>query len=248
MQETAIVVPCYNEASRLRAASFLEQCRAHPNLSFVFVDDGSTDGTHEVINELAARAPGQISALRLQANAGKAEAVRRGVVHAFASSAELVGFWDADLATPLHNIEGFAGILERNPKAELVIGSRVRLLGRNIQRTAMRHYIGRGFATLAALALSMPVYDTQCGAKVFRANATFRAIFARPFELGWSFDVELLARLVSSARRNGIDPETLVIEVPLDAWIDVAGSKLRPSHFPRIVWELAKLFVVARKA
>ena len=247
MQKTTIVVPCYNEAVRLRSAPFLEQCQAQPALSFVLVDDGSTDGTFEVLTRLASMAPGQISALRLESNAGKAEAVRRGVIHAFESPAELVGFWDADLATPLHNIEIFARILERD-EAQLVMGSRVRMLGHNIQRTAVRHYVGRGFATLAALALRMPVYDTQCGAKLFRANATFREIFARPFELGWSFDVELLARFVSAARRKGIDPGTQVVEVPLDAWIDVAGSKLRPSHFPRIAWELAKLLVVARKS
>jgi glycosyltransferase involved in cell wall biosynthesis len=246
MQKTAIVVPCFNEANRLTAEPFLEFCSGQPAVSFVFVDDGSSDNTIEVLNQLAARLPEQMTVLRLEANAGKAEAVRRGVLHALETPAKLVGFWDADLATPLYNIELFRKILERS-SVEMVIGSRVRMLGHDIQRDGVRHYIGRGFATLAALALRMPVYDTQCGAKIFRSNAIFREIFAEKFELGWSFDVELLARLQRIARRNGVDPQTQVVEFPLDAWIDAPGSKLRPRHFPRIAWELGKLLVVARK-
>jgi dolichyl-phosphate beta-glucosyltransferase len=246
MQETAIVVPCYNEASRLSPEPFFEFCRSQPAVSFVFVDDGSSDDTFGVLSRLAARLPKQMSVLRLEANAGKAEAVRRGVLHALETPVELVGFWDADLATPLYNIEPFTKILERT-RVQMVIGSRVRLLGHDIQRDGVRHYIGRSFATLAALALRLPVYDTQCGAKIFRGNAIFREIFAEKFELGWSFDVELLARLQRIARRNGVDPQTQVVEVPLDAWVDAPGSKLRPRHFPRIAWELGKLLIVARK-
>jgi glycosyltransferase involved in cell wall biosynthesis len=245
MQNTKIVVPCYDEAGRLQPEPFLAACAEQPCLSFVFVDDGSKDDTFAILQELAKRAPNQITALRLPANAGKAEAVRRGVLHALATPAELVGFWDADLATPLYNIARLAQVLER-PAIQLVMGSRVRLLGHQIKRVGARHYLGRVFATLAALSLRLPVYDTQCGAKLFRANDTFRALFSRPFELNWSFDVELLARFVHATRRAGHDPQERVVEVALDAWEDVAGSKLRPSHYPRIAWEAAKLIVIAR--
>ncbi|HEY5373477.1 MAG TPA: glycosyltransferase [Polyangiaceae bacterium] len=246
MQETAIVVPCYNEARRFEPESFVESALAQPALSFVFVDDGSTDGTFDVLSRAAERAPKQLSVLRLDANAGKAEAVRMGVLSAFETSAELIGFWDADLATPLYNIEEFAHILQR-PSVQLAIGSRVRLLGHNVQRSGFRHYTGRVFATLAALALQLPVYDTQCGAKVFRANAAFREVFSKPFELGWSFDVEMLARFARIARRNGTLPEALVLEIPLREWIDAPGSKLRASHAPRIAAEMAWLFAIARR-
>jgi len=246
MQETTIVVPCYNEASRFQPEPFFEACLAQPALSFVFVNDGSSDDTFGVLSQLASRLPERMSVLRLEANAGKAEAVRRGVLRAFESSASLVGYWDADLATPLYNIERFALFFERSA-VQLVMGSRVRLLGRDVRRSALRHYIGRGFATVAALALRLPVYDTQCGAKLFRANSTFREIFSVPFELGWSFDIELLARMLRSIRSLGADPEQQIVEVPLDAWIDAPGSKLRPSHFPRIAWELGRLLVIARR-
>lgn len=247
MQKTTVVVPCYNEATRLAPDAFLQRCREQPALSFLFVDDGSEDDTVAVLTAICAQAPAQLAFLKLDQNRGKAEAVRRGVVQALGTDAALVGFWDADLATPLYNIEPFAALLDESD-TQMVIGSRVRLLGREIQRTPFRHYVGRGFATLASMALRLPVYDTQCGAKLFRANATFREIFAEPFELGWSFDIELLARLVRLARRDGIDPAKAVVEVPLREWVDAPGSKLRPSHVPRIVWETARLFVIARRS
>jgi len=186
--------------------------------------------------------------LRLERNGGKANAVRRGVLEAFRLPVELIGFWDADLATPLDAIEEFANVLERRPNVQLAIGARIRLLGRRIERGVLRHYSGRGFATLAALALRLPVYDTQCGAKVFRATPTFERIFAEPFELEWTFDVELIARLMRSVRRSGDDARELVVEVPLQQWCDAPGSKLRMSHVPRIAWEALRLFEIARRA
>jgi len=246
MQETVIVVPCYNEAGRLTPDLFVEYARSQPSVSFVFVDDGSADATLAVLLQAAQRLPTQISVLQVDRNVGKAEAVRRGVLKAFESSPELIGFWDADLATPLYNIETFARVLEL-PRLQLAMGSRVRLLGRHVERNGFRHYTGRGFATLAALALKLPVYDTQCGAKIFRANALSLEIFSEPFELGWCFDAEMLARLLRQARRNGVDPERQLVEVPLQEWIDAPGSKLRGSHVPRIAWEVIKLFAIVRQ-
>jgi len=246
MQKTSVVVPCYNEAARFQADAFVEFCAAHPAVSFVLVDDGSSDATFAVLSATASRAPSQIRVLRLGKNSGKAEAVRQGVLRAFESRAELVGFWDADLATPLYNITEFARLLER-PALQLAMGSRVRLLGRRVERDGFRHYTGRGFATVAALALRMPIYDTQCGAKLFKASADLQAVFETPFELGWSFDVELIARVMQAARARGLCPEEQLIEVPLQEWFDAPGSKLRPSHAPRIAWEMCKLFSVARR-
>ncbi|MEI9953164.1 MAG: glycosyltransferase [Pseudomonadota bacterium] len=246
VQETAIVVPCYNEAGRFAPERFVDYCRQQPNVSFVFVDDGSADETFEVLSRTAAHAPDQMRVVRLDANSGKAEAVRRGVIDAFRTSAELIGFWDADLATPLNSIQEFAKILER-PTLQMAIGSRVRLLGRNIERDGLRHYLGRGFATVAAFALRLPIYDTQCGAKIFRSNAIFKEIFSEPFELGWTFDVEMLARLARIAKRENLRLEELVAEVPLQEWIDTPGSKLRVGHVPRIAWEVVKLFAITRR-
>jgi glycosyltransferase involved in cell wall biosynthesis len=246
VQKTVIVVPCYNEASRLDVERFVAFSAADQTVSFVFVDDGSTDETFAVLSRLAGATFGS-TVVRLERNQGKAEAVRRGVLRAFEMDPTFIGFWDADLATPLAYIETFRKVFDR-PEAMMVFGSRVQLLGRRIARDPMRHYIGRGVATLAAVSLGLPIYDTQCGAKMFRATPFFRAHFEKPFELGWSFDVELFARILRRCRATGeLDPERQLIEFPLEEWIDAPGSKLRARHYPRIAWDLARLYFIARR-
>ena len=106
----------------------------------------------------------------------------------------LVGFFDADLATPLGAIDDFLAVLRDRPEVEFVLGSRVMLMGRDIRRKATRHYFGRVFATAVSHALDLPVYDTQCGAKILRANAATATLFDPPFRSPWIFDVELIAR------------------------------------------------------
>jgi dolichyl-phosphate beta-glucosyltransferase len=246
MQKTTIVIPCYNEATRLPTEALASYLDSRPQMRFVLVDDGSTDGTFDLLTAFAAGRPASACVLRLSRNSGKAEAVRQGVLAALDEGVEFVGYWDADLATPLHYIDVF---LEQMNKSDAVVvfGSRVRLLGRRVERSAVRHYIGRGFATIAGLALKIPVYDTQCGAKLFRASAGMRAVFETRFELGWTFDVELFARLLGLARRSGVDPERQFVEWPLEEWRDAPGSKLKPAHFSRIAWELPRLFVIARR-
>jgi hypothetical protein len=109
--------------------------------------------------------------------------------------------------------------------ADVVLGARVGLLGWNIQRAAHRHYLGRVFATAASMVLGLRVYDTQCGAKVFRRTADLERALAEPFRSRWVFDVELLGRIVIEQRRNG-GRRGGFLEVPLRTWADVPGSKL----------------------
>ena len=239
--KTVVVVPCYNEAKRLDCESFARQLEQDSELAFVFVNDGSQDATSEVLGRLQARAGARVQVLDLERNGGKANAVRAGVQRAFELNPVYIGYWDADLATPLWCIELFAREMERR-NVSLVLGSRVRLMGTNIARSASRHYIGRGFATLAAFSLGFPVYDTQCGAKLFRASQVFRDAFSKKFEMTWTFDVELLHRLSGKeARRAGFEILQHCIEYPLPEWVDAPGSKITVSHYPRILRELLQL-------
>lgn len=243
MPDTVVVVPCYNEAQRLDVGAFRQWSAAHPEVAFLFVNDGSTDETLAVLEGLVAADPTHLRLLDVQPNGGKAEAVRRGMVEAFGSSARFVAFWDADLATPLEIIPEFRDRLIAEPHLEMVFGSRVRLLGRSIERQAVRHYLGRVGATFASLALGLPVYDTQCGAKMFRAGPTVRALFAEPFSAGWMFDVEILARFIKARAEAGDPPASQAIfELPLPRWQDVAGSKVKPGDFPKAFLELAGIY------
>lgn len=223
-----LVVPCYNEAARLDVAAMVGFVDETPGARLLFVDDGSSDGTWRVLGELEAARPEQIQRLKLPSNAGKAEAVRTGMLAAFATGSPYVGYWDADLATPLEDAPMFAQLLDANPGADLVMGSRVKLLGRPIHRNAARHYIGRVFATAASVALDLTVYDTQCGAKLFRRSPRVVALFEAPFRTRWVFDVELLARLRASSRHEGQQAHAgVIIEAPVSRWVDVHGSKVR---------------------
>jgi glycosyltransferase involved in cell wall biosynthesis len=241
MQKTRIIVPCYNEAGRLNSGEFLEWGRRSSDLHFLFVNDGSTDGTKELLIRMSQACPERIRSVDLERNGGKAEAVRRGFLDSFDSGYDVIGYWDADLSTPLNVIQRFGRILEDHG-ADAVIGSRVRLLGRHIRRHSIRHYLGRLFATCASLVIGLPVYDTQCGAKIFRNTGRLRQVFRTPFRVKWTFDVEILARFLFLERIFG-GPKIgdRFVEYPLERWDDVPGSKLKVRDFFLGAWEVLKI-------
>jgi glycosyltransferase involved in cell wall biosynthesis len=245
MDDCTVVVPCYNEAARLDTGAFQEfVARGHPQ-RFLFVNDGSTDDTAAVLETLRRWNPDRIGVCHLPRNMGKAEAVRQGVLRALRRPLDSVGFWDADLATPLDAIPQFCELLGRNPRLQMVIGARVKLLGRNIERHIVRHYLGRLFATAASVVLRLPVYDTQCGAKLLRVSPEIRALFGQPFRTNWVFDVELLARFVRGRRASGLEAaEEAIYELPLSQWRDVAGSKVKARDFFKSFFELAQIYWV----
>ena len=235
MKSLALVVPCKNEAKRLAVDSFLRALDDYPFLSFLFVDDGSTDDTAEVLAHLERLSP-SIRALYLKENVGKAEAVRAGANWLLAhTDCECVGFWDADLATPLSELDGFVRALDTDPEVEAAIGSRWPHLGAAIDRKVFRHCTGFAMKTLIRLVLGVGAYDTQCGAKVFRRAFAWR-VFARPFLSRWLFDVELLLRVPRAWL------VTCVVEVPLANWRDVAGSKLGLRDSLRLLPDLLRLW------
>lgn len=237
MINTVLVVPVFNEAGRLDPAPWLAWLAA-TDRALCFVDDGSRDGTPAVLEALRVKAPQQVTVITMPANAGKAEAVRQGMLRSLDSGARYAGFIDADLAAPLSEVAALEAELDAYPAAWAAFGSRVKLLGRQIERSERRHYLGRIFATCASIALSLPVYDTQCGLKLFRSGADVRAAFATPFRSKWIFDVEILARLAAAA---GDHVGERIREVPLQRWAERGASRLRMMDFVRAPLELARI-------
>ncbi|KAK3274039.1 hypothetical protein CYMTET_17758 [Cymbomonas tetramitiformis] len=181
---TLVVVPgCYDEADRLPKQEFLDYASALEDIVFLFVNDGSKDGTLALLNSAQSSHPEKVQVLDLPLNRGKAEA------------AIVVGLVVMKLSS------------EENGHIEMVFGARVALLGRYIQRKASRHYLGRIFATLASLVLDVPIYDTQCGAKMFRVTPDLNTVLSQPFRSRWIFDVELIARFVALRKKSATLPQ-----------------------------------------
>ncbi|MBU1913110.1 MAG: glycosyltransferase [Candidatus Omnitrophica bacterium] len=214
-EKILLVIPCYNEARRLDLARFKSMDQ---DCHFVFVDDGSTDSTFEFIqNNLSEN----MHVIRNAENMGKAEAIRHGMMALKDLSCfkdiKWVGYWDADLSTPLTEVRYFLSYYNMFDDRDItaIWGSRVFKLGSKIKRSLLRHLTGRMFATLIRIVLRVNSYDTQCGAKLFKKEL-IDIVFKEPFVSRWIFDVELLMRLHSYK----------IIEYPVTEWIDVKGSKI----------------------
>lgn len=221
--DVLLIIPCYNEEKRLQTEVFNDFMNRHTEIKFLFVNDGSSDNTGEILQKLCSSHP-DAKLLELPKNSGKAEAVRQGMLYAdnFDTPFRFVGFLDADLATPL---EELPAMLSYATESSICIsGCRFSRLGGRIKRNPIRHFIGRIFATAASLYLDLPVYDTQCGAKFYTFDA-IAGVFQKPFVTQWLFDIEILQRLIQIYGKERIIKDCF--EYPLHNWEDKSGSKIK---------------------
>lgn len=245
MAKTCIIVPAYNEEERLPLSDFEAWYPSHPDIHILFVNDGSTDKTLSILEKHVLKWPENASVFDMPKNGGKAEAVRAGTMHILNKSEfNFVGYLDADLATPLFEVDHLLSYYEVHSHLQMTFGSRFMRIGAKVKRSTIRHYLGRVFATAASMLLQIPVYDTQCGAKTFRSDLAKR-IFSEPFISSWLFDVELMARILSWKGKK----ETLqiLLEVPLYEWIDKKGSKIKLKHMLKVPIELFQIWSNYRK-
>lgn len=231
---TFIVIPCYNEEKGISGNEYINFLNNDPDASICFVNDGSSDNTLEVLNNLKQQHPERIEILSLAKNSGKAEAVRQGVQHCIENfNSEYIGYLDADLATTL---EEFMEVKKHlNDQIAFCFGSRIRKIGSTIHRENSRFLIGRVIATFISNILDLKVYDTQCGCKVFKKEIA-QILFQKEFISKWLFDVELFFRMLRHFGKETALQK--MIEVPLKSWIEKGDSKVKPTYFFKLWLDL----------
>jgi dolichyl-phosphate beta-glucosyltransferase len=236
-----IIVPCYNEEKRLSIKLFTEFLASHQDIGICFVNDGSHDRTIRVLENIQKEFPTQVALLNSRKNRGKAEAVRSGFFYVSQLSySQYIGFWDADLATPLSEIEDFIQILNSNKNIIIASGSRISRMGALIERTFLRNLEGKIFAILSSFVLGLKFRDTQCGAKVIERETALK-IFTAPFISRWCFDVEIFARLRNLLGQTRV--KETIYEVPLQQWKEIPESKIRFKDSMKMILDLGRIFI-----
>ena len=235
-EKITIIIPCFNEGKMLDVAQYQSFVEQNNTINFCFVNDGSSDNTLEKIQDIKSK---QCFVLSLDKNQGKAEAVRQGVQYVLKNiPSNYIGYFDADLSTPLNEIFLLREELNTNPNLEYVFGSRILKVGSKIDRKFSRFIIGRIIATFISKVLKIKVYDTQCGAKLFRRNLA-ENIFQEPFISKWLFDVELLFRILNLyGRLEGVKK---LKEVPLNIWVEKGNSKIKWTYGLKVWVDLLKI-------
>ncbi|WP_282161495.1 response regulator [Ulvibacterium marinum] len=233
-----VVIPCYNEEERLLSSEF--KAFAHKNLGYhlCFVNDGSTDNTLTVLEELKEANPTNISVYNCEKNGGKAEAVRQGMLHLIKDQQfDYVGFLDADLSTDFRDFDDLVKTIE-NSDFKIVSGSRISRMGADITKESARKIISKTINLIIQTILGMPFKDTQCGAKIMDREIA-ATVFRKKFITKWLFDVEIFMRMRKFYGKD--EAKRLICEQPLKRWIHADGSKLSMKDSIKIVGQLGQI-------
>ena len=212
----SFVIPAYNEAQRLEASvralcEYLGHARWPHEV--ILVVERSTDGTLELARQVTA-GQAEFHVIGNEIQRGKGYAVRCGMLQA---RGELTFFMDADLSTPLPEIDGFLAYLAAHPEADIVVGNRQHPESAILKRQSLvRRKMGQGFNTVLRLIAGVSLRDTQCGFKLFR-RAAREAIFPLQKLDGFAFDVEVLLL----AGRLGFQVHDRPVR-----WVNSEGSKV----------------------
>jgi len=238
MSSIAIVIPFFNESSRISEGEYLLALSKNVDANFYYVNDGSRDDTQAKLQSIAKRSKSKV--IELERNSGKGEAIRKGLKEAIVfNDCEIVGYLDADGAFPVSEVvtslRQAKKVFKEKSNVDIYIASRIKLAGKEINRSSMRHYLSRLIITLIGFkTLNMP-YDSQSGLKFFRNTDVLKVSLEKPFKTRWFFDLELMTRL-------GMQEKECTWEEPVNSWSDIKGSKIRA----RTIVSIAKEILVIR--
>lgn len=237
METIGIVIPCYNEAKRLKVGVFEDFVQSNPHFRLHFVNDGSIDNTEEVLENLANKSDA-ISFSNLDKNKGKAMAVHHGVNTCAAFDYSYIAYLDADLSIPLDEVNLLYQRMKEQDSMKMAFGSRIKTLNNKIERKVLRHIFGRIIATFISNSLRLAVYDTQCGCKLFKKEM-IQPLFEKEFISPWLFDVEIFWRMIVIYGRKELPKRAL--EVPLRECIHINDSKVKWTHSFKTFFQLRKI-------
>jgi len=239
--KTGIIIPCYNEENRLNVTAFIDFISKENKYHLCFVNDGSKDHTVEVLKEIQQANPTKVSVINLIENEGKAAAVRAGAKYLYTkSNVSYIGFMDADLSTDFKDFGDLVNTLHTINSLGFVFGSRAKEASKEIQKDSIRAVISKLINVLIVFILGLSISDTQCGAKVFKANLV-PLLFGKKFKTKWLFDVEMFIRL---KRHFGKEKTTsLIYEQPLSRWVHMEDSKLGLKDSVEIPFRLVSIWV-----
>ena len=236
-----VVIPCYNEEDRLSSDQFRNFAYQNLGYHLCFVNDGSTDNTMKVLEELRKGNESNISIYNCEKNGGKAEAVRQGIQYLMQDEQlDYIGYLDADLSTDFRDFDDLVKTMETS-KFKIVSGSRISRMGADITKESARKIISKTINIIIQKILGMPFKDTQCGAKVMNREIA-SSMFQKKFITKWLFDVEIFIRMRKHYGKK--EATTMICEQPLKRWIHADGSKLSMKDSIKIVGQLAKIAVV----
>ncbi|TPN86920.1 dolichyl-phosphate beta-glucosyltransferase [Aquimarina algicola] len=222
--KTGIIIPCYNEEKRLNVAAFKKFIAQTNDFHLCFVNDGSKDDTISVLKDIQFSNPNKVSIIDMRKNSGKAAAVRAGARYLHSrGDITYIGFIDADLSTDFEDFNDLLKTLKTNKKLSMVFGSRAKNATSSIQKNSCRGLISKCINILIVLILGLSIKDTQCGAKVFKAELV-PIVFNKSFLSKWLFDVEMFIKMKRHFGKAVI--MTKIHEQPLSRWIHVEDSKL----------------------
>lgn len=195
MNKLLFLVPCFNEEHRF-SLEYWQKLIENKNISFLFIDDGSTDKTAQIINSLKSD---NVNTLLLHDNKGKSNAVRSGILKAYEDLSKYILIVDSDASFSINCLYDFISRFEFELKHETggyqaYFGARVKLAGRQIKRNTSRHIYSRVLHTILGFMNRQLPYDTNCGLKILNLESINPVIFREPFKTRWFFEIEMLRR------------------------------------------------------
>ena len=226
----SIVIPVFNEEERIgktlgKIILYFDSCR-YP-YEVIVVNDGSTDRTSGIIEEFSERYK-QVQIIKSKTNHGKGLSVRKGML---SSKGQYALFTDADLSTPIKEVEKLIEWLEKG--YDIAIGSRgLKESDIQVHQPWYRERMGKVFNLLVRLLVVRGIKDTQCGVKCFKKEV-IRDVFDMQTITRFSFDVELLWIALKKGYK--------IKEVPV-RWLNDAQSRVNPlMDSSRMFFDLIKI-------